>query len=81
MVKIAVPIFAGGEFPDAFGGYGKPSKGETVDRLCVGKVIGIPQQEAERLAREIPNMTEQETREMADYPVARLHAVFKEARL
>lgn len=77
MVKIAVPIFVGGEFIGTFGGCGRPLADEEIDCFYVSKVTGIPEDEVETLARDIPSLTEQETREVAGFLAERVRSVFE----
>lgn len=76
-VKIVVPIFVNGEFLGAFGGCGKPLEDEGIDAFYVSKVTGIPEEEIEAMALDIPTMTELETEEVASFLAARVRAVFE----
>ncbi|MDX9859774.1 MAG: PocR ligand-binding domain-containing protein [Rhodospirillales bacterium] len=78
MVKILVPITVDGEFLGAFGGCGRPLEDEGIDAFYISKVTGIPESEVESLGRDIPALTEIETREVANFLAARVRAVFEE---
>lgn len=80
LVKIVVPIFVDGEFLGAFGGCGRPLEGEDIDAFYVSKVTGIPEAEVEALGRDIPSLTERETREISAFLTARVRAVFDAVR-
>ncbi|MBE0529197.1 MAG: PocR ligand-binding domain-containing protein [Rhodospirillales bacterium] len=77
MVKIVVPITVDGEFLGAFGGCGRPLDGEPIDAFYVSKVTGIPEAEVEALSRDIPSLTERETRQVASFLASRVEGVFK----
>lgn len=77
MVKIVVPITVDGAFLGAFGGCGRPLDGDPIDAFYVSKVTGIPEAEIEALSRDIPSLTEHETRQVASFLASRVEGVFK----
>jgi len=77
LLKICVPVFAGGEFVGIIGGCGRlPVDGE-VDAFAIEKAAGIPEAEVETLAAEVKPMPMDEAREMAGFLETKVAEIVK----
>lgn len=65
LLKIAVPIFAGGEFLGTAGGCGLLLEDGEVEGFMVEKTTGFSEDEVERLCQDLGSMTEEQAREVA----------------
>ncbi len=67
MLKICTPVVVGEEFVGIVGGCGRVPEGETVETFTVHKAIGVPLQTVQDLAVEVPSITLDRARAMADF--------------
>lgn len=70
--KIVVPIFAGDEFIGAAGACGKLVEDGEVDAFMINRSSGIPEEEVEELAAEVPSVTRSEVESFAAFIQERL---------
>lgn len=71
LIKIAVPIFAGGAFLGTAGGCGRLPEGGEVDTFMVHKATGMPEAEIASLCKDLGTMSQAQAEEMATFIQAR----------
>ena len=67
LLKICTPIFVDNEFVGIVGGCGRVPEGAQVDTFAIHKAIGVPLDELEKLAQDVPDITMQRARNMAEF--------------
>ncbi len=65
LCKIAVPIYAGGDFLGVAGGCGVRLEGAALDLYHLAKVTGLPEERLKELAASVPTITADKAREAA----------------
>lgn len=66
LCKIAVPIFAGGEFLGVAGGCGVRPEGGSLDLYHLGKVTGLSAERLAELAAAVPTISPSQAQDAAD---------------
>jgi ligand-binding sensor protein len=67
LLKICTPVFHDGEFVGIVGGCGRVPEDSEVDTFTIHKAINVPLDTVETLAKEVPAITMQRARDMADF--------------
>lgn len=67
MIKLVVPIFAGGEFVGAVGACGMRFEDSEVDAFLVNKMTDIAEERVESLAAGVPSITRAKAEELGRY--------------
>ncbi|RJQ50369.1 MAG: histidine kinase [Desulfobacteraceae bacterium] len=67
IVKMIVPIFMDGEFLGAAGGCGRLLEKGEVDTFLINKITGIDEKTIQDLAADIPVITMEDTRSLAEH--------------
>ena len=76
LVKICVPVFQDGRFVGVLGGCGRLPEGGEVDGFLVAKGAGLPEEQVEALARDVPGISQEQAEAAARFLEERL-AVFR----
>ncbi len=75
MIKLVVPIFAGGEFVGAVGACGMRFEDSEVDAFLVNKMTDIAEERVESLAAGVPSITRAKAEELGRYVRARVDEI------
>lgn len=75
MLRVAVPIFVDGVFMGTAGGCGRKLPDSDIETFLVGKVTGLAEEEVEELSSDVPEISEAEAWELADFIEKRLAAM------
>jgi len=78
LVKLAVPIFVGGEFVGAFAACGLRMEDAEVDSFLVHKVAGIDEENVKSLSGDIAAISTSELNSLIDLITARIEAALSE---
>ncbi|MEW5734179.1 MAG: PocR ligand-binding domain-containing protein [Thermodesulfobacteriota bacterium] len=77
MVRVAVPIFVNGTFMGTAGGCGRKLPDSDIETFLVSKTTGLPEEDVETLAGDVPEITEDQARELAAFIKKRLAEMLK----
>ncbi len=80
LVKICVPVFLDGRFQGVLGGCGLAPEGGEVDAFLVSKGSGLPEEQVEALAREVPSISQDRAEAAARFLEERLAALLARPR-
>ena len=80
LVKICVPVFQDGRFAGVLGGCGRVPEGGEVDGFLVAKGAGLPEEQVEALARDVPGISREQAEAASRFLEERLAALQKRSR-
>ncbi|MFO7715404.1 PocR ligand-binding domain-containing protein [Desulfosarcina sp.] len=75
MVKLLVPVIVDDTYLGSVGGCGKIFEGGEVDTYLVNKITGMEEDKVEALAGEVPSITMEHARELADFIQGRIGGI------
>lgn len=79
MIKICVPIFKEEAFVGIAGGCGRLTDRDRLESFHISKLTDLPESQVEKLAADIPSLTEQEAQAAADFITTRLTQILDAA--
>lgn len=80
LIKICVPVFQDGRFVGVLGGCGLVPEDGEVDTFLVSKGSGLPEEQVETLARDVPGISQTQAEAAARFLEERLAALQQRSR-